>query len=142
MSDSAPRKAVKVGVREGSGPPPGYNWNVDILDQAFKEAKSFLDDDQYQHMALQVQELARQDDPKHSQSIDVRPVEDLHEVRDKGGILGRLNVRIFYFVHDPSRTIVILGAIKKESDGPTPMGDKKRMQRRMRVYRGGFGPET
>src|SRR4051812_43891657 len=47
MSDEQPRKPVKIGVKEGDGPPPGYLWNVVILTQAFEESKDFLDADQY-----------------------------------------------------------------------------------------------
>ena len=134
MADPHRRKAIKVGVKERGGPPPGYLWNVEVLNRAFDEAMAFLDADQYDHLARQVRELARQDDPTHSQAIDVRPIEDFHEIRDKGGILRDLNARVFYFAHKPTRTIVILGAIKKENNGPTPAGDKIRMRRRKRLY--------
>jgi hypothetical protein len=127
-------KEVKVGVQRGSGPPPGYEWNVNLLDQAFEEAMGFLSEDQYDHLAEQVRELARQDDPTHSETVDIRPIEDFYEIRDKGGILGKINARVFYFVHKPSRTMVVLGAIKKENNGPTPLGDKCRMRRRRRLY--------
>jgi len=142
MADEPQRKAVKVGVQEGGGPPPGYQWNVEILNSAFDEAMTFLDGDQYDHLARQVRELARQEDPTHSQTIDVRPIEDFHELRDKGGILQRINVRVFYFVHKPARIVVILGAIKKENNGPTPMGDKITMRRRKRLYLEKYHPES
>ena len=67
-------------------------------------------------------------------TIDIRPVEDYYELRDKGGILRRLNVRVFFFVHKPTRTIVALGTIKKENNGQTPIGDKVTMRRRKRLY--------
>lgn len=136
------RKAVKTGVKAGGGPPPGYRWNIVIFDQAHDEAREFLDADQYEHMARQVRELAGQEDPTHSLTVDVRPVEDFHEIRDKGGILRRLNVRVFFFVHKPSRRIVVLGAIKKENDGPTPVGDKVRMRYRKRRYLEEYHHET
>jgi hypothetical protein len=78
--------------------------------------------------------LARQDDLTHGDTIDIRPVEDFFEIRDKGGILRKLNVRVFYFVYKPTRTMVILGTIKKENDGPTAVGDKFTMRRRRRLY--------
>ncbi len=128
------RKPVKVGVKEGGGPPPGYRWNVEILAQAFDEAMDFLNEDQYAHLSNQVRELAAQDEPTRSETVDVRPVEDFHEVRDKGGVLGKINARVFYFNHKPTRTIAVLGAIKKENDGPTPIGDLRTMRRRKRLY--------
>ena len=43
MPEGPLRKPVKVGVKEGGGPPPGYQWNVDILDQAFEEAMDVVE---------------------------------------------------------------------------------------------------
>jgi mRNA-degrading endonuclease RelE of RelBE toxin-antitoxin system len=142
MAMQPERKVIKVGVKEGGGEPPGYKWNVEILDQAFEEAMGFLDEDQYAHLANQIRELARQDDPTHSDAIDIRPVEGFHEIRDKGGVLRKLNVRVFYAVHKPTRAIVVLGTIKKENNGPTPTGDRIRMRRRRRLYLEGRQPES
>ena len=50
MADDPGRKNVKVGVKEGGGPPPGYQWSVEILDQAYEEAMGFLNPDQYDHI--------------------------------------------------------------------------------------------
>lgn len=99
-----------------------------------RRARSFLNEEQYDHMADQVRELARQDNPTHSMIIDIDAVEDFYEIRDKGGILGKMNVRVFFFPHKPSRTLVVLGCIKKENNGPTPVGDKRTMSRRKRLY--------
>jgi hypothetical protein len=134
MSDEASRKPVKVGVHEGAGPPPGYAWNVDILDQAYCEAMDFLSEAQYAHLAKQVKELAKEEVPTQSSTIDVRSVEDFYELRDKGGILRRLNVRVFFFVHKARRSIVILGAANKQNDGPTPTHILILMRRRKRLY--------
>lgn len=70
-------------------------------------------------------------------TASVRAIEDFHELRDKGGILGGMNVRVFFYLDKDHDAIVILGAIKKQNDGPTPVGDKKRMARRKRLYLGG-----
>lgn len=142
MAEKPRRKPVKTGVKEGGGPPPGYQWTVDIIDQAFDEAMAFLDEDQYDHLADQVRELAGQEDPRHSDTVDIRPIEDFWEIRDKGGVLGKINARVFFVIHKPSRKIVVLGAIKKEKDGPTPVGDKHTMRRRKRLYLETYYPKT
>ncbi len=136
----AERKKVKVVGKEGAGAPPGYKWSVHVLDRAYDEAVGFLSKPQYQHLALQVQELARQKDPTRSDLVDVRSIEAFHEIRDKGGVLGSLNVRVFFSVDKDDRSILILGAIKKQNNGPTPLGDKVRMRRRLRKFKNGdFG---
>lgn len=138
MSKDPERKPVKVGVRAGGGPPPGYLWNVEILDQAFDEAMSVVDydEDEYAHLAMQVRELATQAEPSISDTVDVRPIEDYFEIRDKGGVLGKKNVRVFFFVNKTlkDRAIVVLGTIKKENNGQTPVGVKITMRRRKRLY--------
>ncbi len=134
MVSEGKKKQVKVGVVTGGGPPPGYLWNVEILNQAYDEAMDFLKEHQYEHLANQFRELARQTDPTHSDTIDVRPIEEFQELRDKGGVLTNLNVRVFFFVYKPTRSIVVLGTMKKENNGSTPVGDRLRMRRRMRLY--------
>lgn len=134
MAEESSRKTVKVGVRVGEGPPPGYQWNVEILDLAWKEAHELLNEDQYSHVAAQFRELARHEDPTRSPTLDLDRIEDFHELRDKGGVLKKLNVRVFYFVHKPTRSIVVLGVIHKQNDGATPLGDKVRARMRKRHY--------
>lgn len=73
LSDS---KKLKIGVKEGGGPPPGYLWNALILDDAFREAMRMFGDAQYGHMALQVKQLASEQDPTHSLVLSVRKIED------------------------------------------------------------------
>lgn len=134
MSDKKKRKKIKIGINQGGGPPPGYLWNVRIIDLAFEEAMRILKEFQYDHMADQVRDIATEDDPTHSETVDVRPIEDFYEIRDKGGPLGNLNVRVFFFLDHKTRTIVICGAINKKNDGATPLKDKVRMRRRKRAY--------
>ena len=128
------RKGLKIGVKEGGGPPPGYQWNVDLLDQAVAEAMSFLTQEQYDHIARQVRELARENDPTRSATVDVRPIEGFYEIRDKGGVLKKINVRVFFCLCRKTRTIAILGAINKKNDGATPQYVKILMEYRTRNY--------
>ena len=128
------KKEIKIGVREGHGPPPGYQWNVAIIDLAFDEVISFLTPGQYEHMAMQVKELAREEDPTHSRTTSVGKIDEYYELREKGGILGKKNVRVFFGVDKSRQAIVILGGMKKENDGQTPSGTKIVMRRRWRKY--------
>lgn len=119
----------------GGGPPPGYLWNVEVLDVAYREAMRELDDAQYEYLADQVRELARQPDPTHADHLSIDAVDDFHELREKGGVLGRKNMRVFFSVHpDPWRVLVILGVKKKEADGQTPVHFKVTMSRRRRLW--------
>jgi hypothetical protein len=128
------RTPFKVGVHEGGGPEPGYLWNVVIDDHAFEEAMSFLTTDQYCHLAKQVKELARQVNPRMSDTVDVDQVEDFFEIRDKGGILANINVRVFYGVDSERRNIIVLATWHKQNNAPTPQHIKLRVRRRLRLY--------
>ena len=111
-----------------------------MIDFVRAEVLAFLNIDQYQHFVLQFKELARENDPGHSQTASVDAIEDFFELRDKGGILGKLNVRIFFHLDKARSAIVILGGIKKQNEGATPPGDKRRMARRRRKYlKGDYG---
>lgn len=136
------KKQLKTGVNQGDGTPP-FQWNIIVLDLAMKEASSFLDDAQYHHVAEQVQELAREVDPTHPATQRVASVEDFFELKDKGGPLGKINVRVFFFMDKPHVAIVVLGAIFKQNEGKTPEADKVRMGRRKRKYLAGdYGDPT
>lgn len=130
-------RKIKIGAREGSGPPPGYVWSVWVLDVAYKEAADTFNDAQYKHLVVQMQDLAGVDEPARGKTADVRPIEDFHELRDRGGVLNALNARVFFGIDKEHRALVVIGAISKQNNGPTPQGDKVRMRRRWRKYRNG-----
>jgi hypothetical protein len=134
------KSSLKIGVHLGDGAPPGFQWNIGILDFVFDEAMKFLDEGQYSHLAEQFQELAYQADPSRSLTVSVDAIDDFYELRDKGGILGGLNVRVFYCIDKVTRAIIVIGAITKQNDGPTLNAVKIRMRRRFRAYlRGEYG---
>ena len=132
------RKQLKIGVRVGGGPPPGYCWDVGILDFAHSEAlKGLNSDDQFDHIRDQVRDLASANEPTLCPTLDVRSIENYYELRDKGGVLGNLNVRVFFHVDADRRCLIVLGFVLKKNDGPTLVGDKGRMRRRLRKYLNG-----
>jgi hypothetical protein len=131
------KKQLLVGVHEGAGQPPGYEWSVLFLSVARADANRFLTEPQYQHVVMQFQELAREVDPTHSKTCSVKAIDTYYEFRDKGGILGKINIRVFFSVEKEQKAIVVLGAVKKEADGKMPNVDKIRMARRQRKLRAG-----
>lgn len=138
-------KAVKVGLRAGDGPPPGYLWSVWYLSAARDEAAEFLSPEQYAHVVDLLRALANERDPSHAVTVRVEAVEDFFELKDKGGVLQKINLRVFYTIEAARRTIVVLAALKKEADGQTPTWMKVRVRSRLRRLRngefGGFPPE-
>lgn len=133
-------KPFKVGLQAGAGPLPGYLWLVYYLSVAREEAEGFLNGEQYAHAVDLVRALASEADPTHPVTVTVEAVEDFYELKDKGGILGKINLRIYFMASSKDRAIVVLGAIKKETEGQTPMWVKIRIRNRLRKFREGeFG---
>ena len=97
----------------------------------------FLNPAQYEHVAGLVRELATNEDPTHPIGLSVSPIEDFHELRDRAGVLGGLNVRVFFHVDKAIAAMIVLGSIPKQNNGKTPAGDRIRMRRRKRKYLSG-----
>ena len=133
-------KQVKVGVKTGAGPLPGYLWSVYYLSAAREEAMGFLNECQYGHVIDLMRALASEPDPTHPLTVKVQAIDDFYELKDKGGVLGKINLRIFFTVDHKEKTILVLAAIKKEEDGQTPSWAKTRVRFRLRKFRDGeFG---
>lgn len=136
----AKAKAVKTGLRAGGGPPPGYHWSVHYLSAARNEAHGFLTDVQYAHVIDLFKALASEPDPTHPVTVTVETIENYYELKDKGGVLGKINLRVYFTVFEKERAIVVLAAIKKEADGQAPRWVKTRVRVRLRRFReSGFG---
>lgn len=129
------KRQVKTGIKAGGGPPPGFVWTVKFLSLVESDASDFLDKSQYEHVIDQVKALAMEKDPLRPQTVKVKPFDDFAELWEKGGPLGRLAVRVFFFVDGSS--IVLLGAIRKQNDGSTPPATVTLMKRRKRKYLNG-----
>ncbi len=99
-----------------------------------REANGFLTPDQYQHAACLIKDLATEADPTHSITQSVDAIEEYHEVRDKGGILGKINLRVFFYLDKERKVLLVLGAINKRQEDQTPKSVKLRMRRRLRKY--------
>ncbi len=126
---------IKRGANVGGGPPPGFRWNVEYLTVAEDQARAFLTGAQVDHVIEQFRSLAGEPHPTHPLTVSVDAVADFHELRVKGGPLGKINGRFFFIVHE--RTIVVLGAMKKESDGATSPATKRLMSARRKKYLNG-----
>ena len=107
---------------------PSRKWRPAYLEQASADARSFLNEAQYEHAVQQVLLLCEEDDPTHPRLLDVDALGEFHELRDKYGVLGKINLRVFFWVSREHKTVVVLGAWKKESEGQTPTRIIKRIK--------------
>ena len=127
-------KLVKRALHRGGGPSPGYRWGVLVFREAYAESKQICSKIQRDHLRDVVKILASEKDPTHSVMVDVEKVEDFYEIRDKGGTLGQLNIRLFFHLDKKNKEIVIVRTIHKQNNGPTPKADKILIAYRIRKY--------
>ena len=117
--------------------PPPAAIAVDRIDSfkvAVKEAKDFLDGPRYEHAVDLVKRLRDFGDSQQCADLDISPIRGFYELSDKGGVLGKINLRIYFSFFATWRTIVVLGAWKKEAERKTPGYIIDRMENRMDWY--------
>ena len=107
-------------------------WRLAYLEVAEKEARRFLNDEQYEHAVQLFDELAFESHPTQSQTQSVKPIREFYELRDKGGVLGKINLRVYFTVFKERGVIVVLSTYKKEDEGRPPDHIVTRVRNRLR----------
>jgi len=121
---------------------PNTKWTPAYLRKAADEARAILNDVQYAYVVQQILLLCEEEDPSHPVLLDVDAIEDFYELRDKGGVLGRINLRVYFWISRPRRMVVVLGVWKKEADGKTPVWMVRRMVGRRRIVEALVTPQN
>jgi len=130
MSES---KQARTWQQLGQSAPP-LTWSLKYWPDAIKEAK-FLTSEQYWHLADQLKDIASTDEPTKSSTVEIAPIGGFWELKDKGAILRKLNVRVFFVTDtEEPRSIIVLGVHKKEDEGQLRRSVVVRIERRLRLY--------
>ena len=108
-------------------------WELGYLEVAGTEGRKFLDEEQYTHAVHLLEDLAYESNPTKSETQDVRKVDEFYELRDKGGILGKINLRIYFTLFKERKLIFVLMTYKKEDDGQVPQHIVIRVRNRLRI---------
>lgn len=116
----------------GTSNPP-LLWTVKYWPPVIEDA-SFLNSQQYWHVADQISEIARETEPCRCPTAEIEKIGDFWELKDKGGPLGKINLRVFFLVNAALKEIVILGVHKKEDERQLRRSVVVRIERRMRHY--------
>lgn len=134
------KKKLKVGLKVGGGPPPGYKWNVLFLSLAQKESHSLLAAGEHEHLLQQFKDMATYGEPLRCPHVSIDQIEDYHELKDQGGIFHNRSVRVFFGLDKSdkdNKSIVVLGVYIKKTNSQTPNGTRITMGRRWRKYKAG-----
>ncbi len=125
------RSRIRAAKAGGSDRHP--QWQLAYLEAAEKDARKFLTEEQYAHVVQLFDELACESDPTKSQTQNVEKIDEFYELKDKGGILGRINVRVYFTVIGDRKLILALHAYKKEDEGKAPPHVVTCVRNRLRV---------
>ncbi|WP_428939681.1 hypothetical protein [Fontivita pretiosa] len=109
------------------------------LKKAADEAKSFLSPVQYAALVEDVKNLSDWPDGPRIQLLDIVSIDQFRELREKGGIYGKINVRVYFAYLPKSRAIYVLGAYKKEAEHQTPRHIVATMRNRLRRLKDELG---
>lgn len=128
-------KPLRLGLRAGNH---GLKWSVYYLERAGKEAKDLLNSSQHRHVLDAIRALAGEEDPRRPACEEVSPIDDFHELKLKGGLLGKINLRVFFDILDDQKAILLVHAWKKEAEAQTPSHVKRTVSKRLREFREGL----
>jgi hypothetical protein len=116
----------------------GAKWSLSYLKVAAEEGRKILTQDvQYDHAVDQVELLACEDDPTHPKALlEVQQHGDFYELKEKGGVLRKINLRVYFILVDrPTKTLWVIGCYKKEDEGQTPRQIVIKMKTRAKYVR-------
>ena len=113
---------------------PKQCLNVVVLRKAKKEGHEFLNPGQYEHMTGVIKRLVDFNSPMEITDLRIEPIESFYELKDKGGLLGKINVRIYFAYVPDEGNIVVLKAYKKEEEGKVPRHVVITVLARLRSY--------
>src|SRR4051812_2575239 len=121
---------ARLWAKAGQDDPP-LLWDLKYWPAAAAETE-FLTPQQYWHEAEQLREAARCEDPCTCETLDIRKFGDgIWELRDKGGCLGKINLRVYFHLDTAHRAIVVLGVLKKEDECQLRQSVVVRIERRL-----------
>ena len=115
---------------------PG-RYRVGYLEKAKREGKKLLSAIQYAYAVRQAARLRDWDDKEEMSLLRIEPVESFYELKLKGNVLGRTNIRVFFAVFgDPIYRAVVLGVYQKDEEGDLPSHIVISMRNRKREVEG------
>ena len=95
-------------------------WVVVILNVAKKEGHKILSKFQYDHIVEILKRLVDFGNQEELGDLDIEPIDSFYELKEKGGILGRINLRLYFGTRKEKQELVVAKAYKKEDDSQTP----------------------
>ena len=125
----------------GSENGPRAPWQtVVVLPIVAKEGWDELTPGQYQHVKDLLKQLVGFGRREYESNLTIAPFGEFWELKEKGGVLGRKNIRVYFRFDSEANEVVVLHTYKKEDDGQAPPHIMIRLKNRWNLYKAGhFG---
>jgi hypothetical protein len=107
---------------------------VVVVGIAAKEGSGELSDGQYLHVKDLLKQLVGFGRREFESQLRIEKFGEFWELKEKGGVLGKKDIRVYFKEHVEKNEIVILSTYKKEDDGQVPGYIRIRLKSRWRMY--------
>lgn len=107
---------------------------VVVLNIAAKEGGDELTPGQYLHVKDLVKQLVGFGRQEYESQLRIEKFGDFWELKEKGGVLGKKNIRVYFKDNIAENEIVVLSTYKKEDDGQAPDHIRIRLKNRWNRY--------
>ena len=108
-----------------------------VLPVVKKEGHKILSDVQYDHMVEILRRLVDFGNKEEIGDLDIKPIRSFFELREKGGILGRINLRVYFGTFPEENKLVIAKVYKKDEEGAPPRHIVILVEDRLEQYKAG-----
>jgi len=127
-------KAKKSSKEPAPVTPVPQTQTVVVLGVAAKEGRADLTPGQYVHMSDLIRQLVFFGSRAYEIELRIEKFGDFWELKDKGGVLGKKNMRVYFAFNPETNEVVVLKTYKKEDDGSPPPSLKVGLRNRYREY--------
>lgn len=104
-----------------TGPGTGKRkLDVVVLKRCIDEGRKELNDGEYWHVVKILRKLVNFGNSAKMSELDIRPIDGIYELREKGGLLYKKNMRFFFSVFTKEGKVVIAKAYRKDEEDQTP----------------------
>lgn len=93
---------------------------VVVLQRCIDEGHKELNDVEYWHIVKILRKLVDFGDTTTMSELDIRSIDGIYELREKGGLLGKKNMRFFFDVFTKEGKVVVAKAYRKDEEDQTP----------------------
>lgn len=108
--------------------------HVVVLPHAVREAKEILNNGQYFHVVEVVKRLVHFGDEVELWDLRIEAIDDFYELKLKGGMVGKVNLRVYFADLSSQNEIVVLKTYKKEVEDKTPRHVVITLEDRLSAY--------